>query len=388
MPRPNTGPKLALYGPDNRYGAKKRAGFKRYVWYVVWSDRGIKRERRASEGDRTAALEVLRAVTEELTEAARAQLPERRRAPGEVPIGDVLAAYGDARGPDVEDPVRMGVAMLRLSGFWGGRTVAEITKANVDAYVATRRVEFAKSERDRVARAKAARKSCQPPRTLSLSTARRELVVLRAAVMAAHATGVLTEVPSIPLPPEGKPRDRFLTRQQVARLVRAARTLPRARYLALFILIAFYTGARMRAILQLRWDEHREGGGWVDLERGSIDFLGHDEQSNKRRARIPIPDRLLTLLHFARKRTRQHVIEYEGQPIDDVKRAMGKAADIAKIGRVNTHMLKHSAISYLLGQGVSIWAVSRWTATSVATIEKVYGHLAQERTGEVQRALR
>ncbi len=67
MPRQNTGPKLVLYGPDTRRGAKKRAGFKNYVWYVVWSDRGVKRERRTSTSDREEALQVLRQVTDEMT---------------------------------------------------------------------------------------------------------------------------------------------------------------------------------------------------------------------------------------------------------------------------------------------------------------------------------
>ena len=189
------------------------------------------------------------------------------------------------------------------------------------------------------------------------------------------------------MPSDSSPRVDYLTRDQVARLVRAARCLPRSSYLPLFILIAFYTGARMRAILSLRWEPHSEGGGWVDLAKGEIDFLGRDAATKKKRPHIPIPDRLLILLRFARLRTRQHVIEFDAQPIDDVKVAIRTAATAAGLSKFHTHMLKHTSITHMLQRGVSIWTVSKWTATSVATIERVYGHLAAEQTGEIRRAL-
>jgi integrase len=314
----------------------------------------------------------------------QAALPQ----PSAVLLGDILAAYGEEHGTTVKDPVRLGVAINRLSGYWGGRTAAEISKTSIEAYAKARRAEFAKTERERVKQAIVAGQTPAPARTLSDATIRRELVNLRAALRYAHATRRLSEVPTMVLPKGGESRVDYLTRDEVARLVRAARNLPRATYLPLFILIAFYTGARMRAILRLRWQQHTDGGGWVDLKRGEIDFLGHDTQTKKQRARIPIPDRLLALLRLARTRTFQHVIEFEGRPIDDVKVAMRSAAKAAGLDDFHTHMLKHSAISHLLQQGVSIWAVSRWTATSVRTIEKVYAHVSKDMTGEVQDALR
>lgn len=112
MPRQNTGPKLVLYGPDTRRGAKKRAGFKNFVWYVVWSDRGVKRERRAGTSDREKAMQVLRQVTEEMT-AVTAETPVSAvPRPSEVLIGDLLATYGEEHGVSVNDPVRLGVGRV------------------------------------------------------------------------------------------------------------------------------------------------------------------------------------------------------------------------------------------------------------------------------------
>jgi len=384
MPRPNQGPRLVLYGPDNRHGATPRRGFKTYVWYVVWSERGTKRERSTGTEDRLDAREILRQVEDEVTDSLGAPPVARARPSHQILIGDVLAIYGEKQGKRVKARVRLGVAIIKLSDFWADRTVAEVNQDSIDKYIEKRLADFAESERARVASAKAKGKQPKPPRTLSISTVRRELVTLRAALRHAYFTHALKDVPPMRLPAETEPRDRYLTRNQIAKLVRAARSLPRARYLALFVLIAFYTGARMRAILRLRWESHSEGGGWVDLERGTINFLGNDTQTKKRRIRMAIPSRLKVLLQLARLRTNTHVLEYNGRPIDDVKTAMARAARAAGIGGMTTHTLKHSAISHLLALGVPIWTVSRLTGTSVATIEKTYGHMDPERTVEAR----
>ena len=37
MPRVSTGPKLVLF-------ARKKSGFTKYVWYIVWNDAGVSRQ--------------------------------------------------------------------------------------------------------------------------------------------------------------------------------------------------------------------------------------------------------------------------------------------------------------------------------------------------------
>ena len=121
----------------------------------------------------------------------------------------------------------------------------------------------------------------------SKGTVRRELGVLRAAINYAHRSGRITRPVAVELPERPEPRDRWLTRKEAARLIRAART-PQARlYLPLFILIGLYTGRRKEAILSLRWPQ-------VDLETGRIDFeLAGRRRTNKKRGIVPIPPRLL-----------------------------------------------------------------------------------------------
>jgi integrase len=48
---------------------------------------------------------------------------------------------------------------------------------------------------------------------------------------------------------------------------------------------------------------------------------------------------------------------------------------LAGLGRdVTPHTLKHTAISWMLWNGKTVWEVSEDTGTSVKTIEDVYGH--------------
>ena len=137
-------------------------------------------------------------------------------------------------------PERIAWAIDALTPFWRDNHVADISERTCAAYVAGR------------GRAPA--------------TVRRELAVLRAAARYAERHGRLTRAPHVFLPAKPQGRDRWLTREEAAALLRAARRSTKARlHLPLFILLALYTGARKGAILALRWPQ-------IDLERGRIDL--------------------------------------------------------------------------------------------------------------------
>lgn len=286
-------------------------------------------------------------------------------------------------------PARIAYAIDALVPYWGGMTVSEVTATARRAYVEHRRRVFAAREDARMAGVTAVGKQPKPARILSTDTVRRELGVLDAAGRYCVAQGLLVSYPQeVWLPARGTPRERHLSRSDIAKLIRQARKSPRSRlHLPLYILIAYYTGARRSAILQLQWQPNTQGG-WVDLDRGVIDFLGGRSQTKKRRVAIPIPGRLLTFLRYARRRTRQYVVEFAGKPIADPKRALAAAGAKAGLGNVFSHLLKHSAITYLMKAGVPIWQVSGWTGTSSETIERVYGHHAPDYLSDVLKAFR
>ena len=88
-------------------------------------------------------------------------------------------------------------------------------------------------------------------RARSMGTVRRELGVLRAAINVAFGEGRITRKVAVWLPERPQARDRWLTRDEAANLIRATKT-PQARlYLPLFILLGIYTGRRKEAILSL-----------------------------------------------------------------------------------------------------------------------------------------
>src|SRR6185369_15831184 len=96
MPRPNPGPRLRLYGPDTRFGARYRPRFTRYAWYLVWSEGGRKLEKPTgagfsgspTAGDRAQAEEALRRFLEN-----RAEWRGGVRRPDQVTIADLLKIY-------------------------------------------------------------------------------------------------------------------------------------------------------------------------------------------------------------------------------------------------------------------------------------------------------
>jgi integrase len=173
-----------------------------------------------------------------------------------------LADYAQERGPEVASPWRIAAAIKALVPFWQARTVADVTRETCRAFVAAR---------DR-----------------SPGTARRELGVLRAAINHALREGRITRTVAVHFPERPEPRDRWLTRSEAAALLLASLRERRVRlYLPLFILIGLYTGQRKQAILSLRWSQ-------VDLNNARVDFNSPGaRRTNKRRARIPIPNRLL-----------------------------------------------------------------------------------------------
>ena len=132
-------------------------------------------------------------------------------------------------------------------------------------------------------------------------TVRKELVALRACLSwhAKPARGRFkllepTDVPAYELPPEGPPRDRWLTTAEIKALMAAARALhpndTRMTRGERFLWLALETAARKQAILGLTWDR-------VDFETRMIHYAEPGrKQTKKRRVAVPISDALLPAL--------------------------------------------------------------------------------------------
>lgn len=274
----------------------------------------------------------------------------------------MLAIYGAKRAPELTDPQRIGYAIKRLLEWWGDRRVDAIRPETCRQY--------------RRARLRAGVKEL---------TAGRELIVLRAAVNYAVKNGYLISAPFVELPPRQPGRDRWLTRNEAARLLWESRREPKARlHLPLFVLIALYTGARRGAILGLRWSQ-------VDLVNGRIDFNEPGRpRTNKRRPIIPIPRGLRFFLarrQAAAKANCPWVINYEGERVGNIKRSLREACLRAELPGVTAHTFRHTAGTWLAQAGVSLYEIAGWLGHSNERTTELYAHHSPDYFDAAKRAM-
>lgn len=261
----------------------------------------------------------------------------------------LLESYYDRHAKVLPSAERINIAINHLSEFYGAATVSAVNARSHERYIAQCRGE-GKAD----------------------GTINRHLGSLRAALRFAVKSGDLASAPHVPSLREPAPRPHVLDRDQVATLLQAARRLGHD-HVVLFIRVSVYTGARRSAVLQLTWDR-------VDFRAATVDFrLPGVSHSRKRRAVTGLPARLLSTLRRLRKRsTCSHVIAWKGRPVASIKRAFREVAKAAKLPHVTPHVLKHTAVSWAL-RVASPWIVSGMTATSVRTLQAVYGkHMIED----------
>jgi integrase len=305
-------------------------------WYITWTERGRSFRASTRTKDRKQADRVRAAFVLE-----RDRQPQAK--PDEIAVTTLLDSYYERHAKALPSAERINIAINHLSEFYGAATVSAVNARSHERYIAQCRGE-GKAD----------------------GTINRHLGALRAGLRFAVKSGDLAVAPFVPSLREPPARPHVLNRAEVGRLVLAARRLGHD-HVALFIRLAVYTGARRSAILQLTWDR-------VDLKAGTVDFrLPGVAHSRKRRAITGLPARLLASLRRLRKRsTSDHVITWRGKPVASIKRAFKETARAAKLPHVTPHVLKHTAVSWAL-RVASPWVVSGMTATSVRTLQAVYG---------------
>jgi hypothetical protein len=135
-----------------------------------------------------------------------------------------------------------------------------------------------------------------------VAAARRELEDLRAAIRHHWEAGLCTGITPVVLPSKGVARERWLTRNEVARLLWAAWRLRQkwkgkasdratAQHVARFIIAGFHTGTRASAICGAAL-RPTIGRGWIDAEHGVFYRQpGGKRQTRKRQPSIRMPPR-------------------------------------------------------------------------------------------------
>lgn len=359
MPRRSKGARLWL---------RKRRG-RATQWVIL--DHGREIRTGASESDIETAEN---ALSQYLANKRRPQFGDGH--PSHVLIADALAEYGENHGPTTRRADLIGGAIIELVEFFGDRTLSVVSSVTCNAYVRWRTQQVN-------ARAK---KNGKP---ITEATARRELVVLGAALRWCWKEGKIDRLIPISLPPQPGPRQRHLNRSEVAALLAAALGWDRRgvrhrmkinRHLARFILVALYTGTRHEAVLRLRWVPNTDSG-WIDLASGVLYRRASGAvDKGKRRPPVPITPRLLAHLRRWRRSASTHVIEYAGRPITSKERRAWKTSrELAGLGaEVTPHVLRHTCATLLLQLGVSVYDVAGVLGASEDVVRRTYGHHAHD----------
>jgi integrase len=197
------------------------------------------------------------------------------------------------------------------------------------------------------------------------ATVRTELVALKAALnWGSKEHGGFTMPEKIKMPPKASARERWLTREEAARLLAECHTA----HLKLFVLIALHTAARKAAILGLTWEQ-------VNLSERYIDFRDEDApETKKKKVPVPINRTLLGVLLAAKERAdTPYVISFGGAPIRQIRHALDRAAERAGLDGVTPHVFRHTAVTWMMQAKVPPWVVSGFAGMSMEMIETVYG---------------
>jgi integrase len=301
--------------------------------------------------------------------------------PRRVLIVDVLNVYVQDVAPNHARPRETSARITRLAAWWGdpkhaeqtmgaaGRpkvamsgTVADIGSASCRAYAAT----------------------ISGQRTASM-----DLELLRAALKHAVRERIISTAPDVKLPPKSEPRQRWLTRSEVAELIWAALRGTRSangrsgsadgwharRHLARFILIAAYTGSRKQDILNACF-EKRSNHGYIDLERGLWMRKAESKRATKKRQpTIPLPAPLLAHMRRWHNNGQTFAVEFNGRPVDRIDKAFRQLVkDCGLEGGVVPHTFRHTAITWGMQRGMDPWDASGYFGLSLQTLLEVYGH--------------
>jgi integrase len=208
-------------------------------------------------------------------------------------------------------------------------------------------------------------------------TVHTELVRLRACLKWAAEHHHITRRPKVWVPTPGKSRDRVLSLLEARDLVSGARLGDP--HVNLFVVIAFATGARHTAILDLTWDR-------IDFDAGTISFdenLKPDPMSKswrKGRAMVPMNRTVRAALELAYAgKQSKWVIEHGGRRLKSIREGFANAVRRAALSsEVTPHTIRHTVASWLEDRVGDARRAQLLGHGDIDTTRKVYTHSGAE----------
>lgn len=165
-------------------------------------------------------------------------------------------------------------------------------------------------------------------------------------------------------------RERYLTKEEAQRLLKACKASANPQLWAIVSLL-LYTGARKSELLQARW-EH------VDVEQRS--WLIPDSKTGKAR-RVPLATAAVEVI--------KDLVQIPNcpwlvpnpetlKPYNTIKRAWDTARTEARLPRLRLHDLRHSAASFMANAGTDLFAIGRILGHADHQSTMRYAHLAND----------
>jgi integrase len=256
-------------------------------------------------------------------------------------VADILAAYATDVAATRKSAVNISYNIGNLLRWWGTKPASEITARNCRAYAATK----------------------------TAPAAAQDLKTLRAACNHwSKEYAQLVPAPVVWKPAEGRPRERWLTRSALARLLQAARRVP---HLRRFVLLAYYSGSRPGVVLRLQWDQ-------IDLSKGVMARIrpGEAADAKKRAPPVRLGKRILSHLRRWERLDRgtetKYLCHYEGRPVEDPHGSWARVTKAAGLEGVTRHTLRHTRATHLMQAGVDVWEAAGFLGMTVKTLETTY----------------
>lgn len=283
-------------------------------------------------------------------------------------MANLWSVYWAKRGEKSASAATLDASWANLAPHFGHLRPGEVDQDAIDSYVAKR-------ADGRIGRGAGA------------ATCRKELATLLAALrfctVKPNALVPAAALENVVLPEASEPRDRWLTVDEIRRLLAAAAAMRRGATLSRserFLWLALETAARKQAILDLTWDR-------VDFEIGVIHFdVPGRKQTKKRRASVPISKALRPVLERAfAERENAWVMGHGADMWESVQRVavaagFGEAAGgrKPKATGIGPHTLRHTAATHMARRGVPLWKIAKVLGNTLAVVERVYAKWAPD----------
>lgn len=263
-------------------------------------------------------------------------------------IADVLALYGKDVAAERLTARNLGYQISSLLKWWGDKRTSDISHETCKAYAKTK----------------------------SAPSASQDLKVLKAATTYWHGSkfGPLQYAPAFWRPADNGPRERYLTKSEAARLLRAAKPYQHLRRL---VLLQLYTGSRPGVILAMTWAQ-------IDLKAGTMmrKPRGAVEAKNKRAPKVRLGRKIMGHLKRWKKidGNEKYVCRFQdawspnARPVKDPHTAWRKVIKASGLEGVTRHTLRHTRATWMMQAGVPIWEAAGFLGMSIKTLERVYAH--------------